>query len=70
MLLNLLNNYLINLVMGSADSDIIRTVLSIVKITVMNFISKFVSYIQSQYSNNELKHFKILLSLNIAIDAL
>ena len=43
-------------------NDIIRTVLSIVKITVMNIIFKVISCIQNQYSHNEFK-LKILIFL-------
>ena len=42
--------------------DIIRTVLSILKITVMNIIFKVISCIQNHYSNDEFK-LKILIFL-------
>ena len=36
-------------------NDIIRTVLSIVKITVISILFKVISFIQNHYSNNECK---------------
>ena len=50
-------------------SDIIRTVLSTVKITVLDTILKVICCIQNHYPNNEfkLKNSDISISLNMAI---